>query len=230
MEVLDDGIQASISLDGSFSHYPICEYLLQSIFLKITGYQEQKLKCIMWELATYDYSLRYKYLNGSISIGECSNMEDKNKVLAALIGTLEKSGHDFYFPDKVSNQAQIRNIVDALQNRFEKSIFSKWLARDFSRFKEFSNSIEAHEGGYFSSKSCFGSDSILNDAYEKVFIHRNRCAHNLLSYQSNVPTLQELANDTKGIDNYFSRILVLFLIDNIYVQVFNHFYRHVLHR
>lgn len=230
MDVLEDGIQASASIHGSISHYPLCEYLLQGIFLRLTGYQEQKLKCIMWELATHDFSLRYRYLSGQISIGECSRLEDKNKVLLELLASLESCVHAYTFPDTMDIEAQIDAIRNKLKYRLEHSIFAKWLPRDYNRFVSFVDSIHAQEKGYFSSKNCFGTDSKLQEAYDKVFIHRNRCAHNLFSYQNNVPTLLDVTKDLHGSDNYFSRIFILALIDNIFVQVFNHFYKYVLHR
>ena len=51
--------------------HPLYDYVLQTTFLKMTGSQEQKLKCIQWELATDDYEYRYDIL--SKSIGELSN-------------------------------------------------------------------------------------------------------------------------------------------------------------
>lgn len=43
--------------------YPLCEYVMQSLFLKLTGAQEQKLKCICWDIATHNYEYRYDFLN-----------------------------------------------------------------------------------------------------------------------------------------------------------------------
>jgi hypothetical protein len=39
---------------------------MQSIFIKMTGFQEQKLKCIVWELATDDYEYRYHKLTDKL--------------------------------------------------------------------------------------------------------------------------------------------------------------------
>ena len=38
------------------------DYFLSSIFLRMTGAQEQKLKCICWEIATHNYDFRYEYM------------------------------------------------------------------------------------------------------------------------------------------------------------------------
>ena len=79
-EIVDDAIMSTSTIGQNIAHYPLCEYLLQSVFLRLTGYQEQKLKCILWEIASDDFEFRYKYLNGSINVGECSRLEDKDKV------------------------------------------------------------------------------------------------------------------------------------------------------
>ena len=93
-EILDDAIMASSSINQNIANYPICDYILQSVFLRLTGYQEQKLKCILWEMASDDFEFRYKYLNGSINVGECSRLEDKDKVYDALRNILEEKGYN----------------------------------------------------------------------------------------------------------------------------------------
>ena len=62
-EILDDAIMSSSGIDQNIAHYPLCEYILQSVFLRLTGYQEQKLKCILWEIASDD-SVSYTHLDG----------------------------------------------------------------------------------------------------------------------------------------------------------------------
>lgn len=59
-------------LEGNINNYPLFDYVMQSLFLKMTGFQEQKLKCISWELATDDYALRYERYKLR-PLGECSS-------------------------------------------------------------------------------------------------------------------------------------------------------------
>ena len=63
LNILKDGISASRAIGDGMDVYPMGEYLMQSLFLKMTGAQEQKLKCICWDLATLDYEYRYDFLN-----------------------------------------------------------------------------------------------------------------------------------------------------------------------
>lgn len=222
-ELLDDAIASASALRCNISHFPLCEYLLQSIFLRLTGYQEQKLKCILWELASDDFSFRYKYLNGTISVGECSRLEDKNKVYMELKTLLDENGHSFPFPNETDVNELISNIKFDIQAKFGSSMFVKCLPRDYSRFLEFSNKLQYLSNGYFTSSGIFGGDNILKEAFEKNYRHRNRCAHNLLSYQNNVPTLHDLTKDGDGSDNYFSRILLIFMIDNVFTHMFRYY-------
>lgn len=219
-DVVDDAIMSTSSIGQNIAHYSLCEYLFQSVFLRLTGYQEQKLKCILWEIASDDLDFRYKYLSGSVKVNECSQLSDKNIVYNILKKTLEDKNHPFLFPDEIEINRQISEIKDNLISKFETSVFRKWLPREYSRFIEFSSNIRYKRDGYFTLKSIFGGDNYLNEAFDKLYRHRNRCAHNLLSYQSNVPKLLDFTKDVDGSDNYFTRILLLCMIDNVFSRMF----------
>lgn len=219
-DVVDDAIMSTSSIGQNIAHYSLCEYLFQSVFLRLTGYQEQKLKCILWEIASDDLDFRYKYLSGSVKVNECSQLSDKNIVYNILKKTLEDKNHPFLFPDEIEINRQISEIKDNLISKFETSVFRKWLPREYSRFIEFSSNIRYKKDGYFTLKSIFGGDNYLNEAFDKLYRHRNRCAHNLLSYQSNVPKLLDFTKDVDGSDNYFTRILLLCMIDNVFTRMF----------
>ena len=222
-EIVDDAIMSSSGIGQNISHYPLCEYVLQSIFLRLTGYQEQKLKCILWEIASYDFEFRYKYLNGSINVGECSRLEDKDKVYHALRKIIEGKGHMFPFPNETETNRKISEIKDKLKSKFEETTFQKWLPREYSRFIDFSNKIKYRDNGYFTTDGIFGGDNFLNESFEKLYRHRNRCAHNLLSYQNNVPKLDDLIKDNDGSDNYFSRILLICMVDNVFTCLYKYY-------
>ena len=55
IKILIDGVSACHAIGDGMDSYPMGEYLMQSLFLKMTGAQEQKMKCICWDLATTDY-------------------------------------------------------------------------------------------------------------------------------------------------------------------------------
>ena len=76
--ILQDCIFSTKTSGAGIQTYPLCDYVMQTTFLKMTGASEQKMKCILWELATYDFEFRYKYL-GEKNYGEMSRLDDKKK-------------------------------------------------------------------------------------------------------------------------------------------------------
>ena len=79
-EILKDMVSASSGIGNGIESFPLFEYIMQSTFLKITGAQEQKMKCIVWELATHDYEYRYMRFTKN-QLGECSNYSEKQKFI-----------------------------------------------------------------------------------------------------------------------------------------------------
>ena len=92
--ILEQGINASQSLSSGIDSFPISEYILQSLFLRMTGASEQKIKCIFWQMATDDYQYRYKYLNYQ-GLGECSTYSSKNTAFKDLVAQIKKMSPEF---------------------------------------------------------------------------------------------------------------------------------------
>lgn len=92
--ILLDGIYASASIKAGAETYPMGEYFFQSLFLRMTGAQEQKMKCVCWELATNDYTYRYDLLHNK-NYGECSNYYEKCNIYKDLIELIRKMQPDF---------------------------------------------------------------------------------------------------------------------------------------
>ena len=252
----------------------LCEYVLQTTFLKMTGASEQKLKCICWEIATYDYEYRHKYLRKNY--GECSRYADKNSIYVDLKTEITKIDETFsissifedidisqkisgYIVKKaIKNQQKkgktftnenLQKAIAGMQNyyskhglceketiRFKKtelllmkyeeivsildnSLLSVWKQHEYNFFKtKWEDFISIN----FATTELF--DSNLQTIYETiVYNHRNRCAHNLTSYQHNLPTLQSLLNPNFDYENYFFRFIILILIDEIFMRLYRTF-------
>src|SRR4051794_244295 len=86
--ILSEIVHANAGIGDGLETYPLYEYIMQSVFLKMTGSQEQKMKCICWELATNDYEYRYQYTR--TGVGEYSTYKDKNGVYQDLIEQIKK--------------------------------------------------------------------------------------------------------------------------------------------
>ena len=71
---------------GQVCNYIMREYVLQTLFLQLTGCMEQKAKCILWDIATHDFEFRRNFLyNLNFNQGEYSTYESKNTVYKTLI-------------------------------------------------------------------------------------------------------------------------------------------------
>lgn len=224
-EILKDAIEISkISCNG-IEAYPLLEYILQATFLKMTGYSEQKLKCICWDIASVDYDFRYKVYQ-HWSFGECSSIENKNDIFKTLIKQIQNYEVDFskdnikiFLDNKVSAKECFNFVKKSLKN----STLRLSMERDFNNFSK--------DGSFFNkSKTIYISDAkVLNKeeandnefsfVYEKLYKHRNRCAHNALSYQENLPKLNALVKKSSR-DNYFYYFTILIILDEIFVALY----------
>lgn len=89
-EIIKDAFRSLDATNGGIETYPICDYLLHSLFLRLTGAQEQKLKCICWEMACRDYEYRYERYERK-PYGECSSYDDKCMVYNDLLNEIKNS-------------------------------------------------------------------------------------------------------------------------------------------
>lgn len=112
----------------------------------------------------------------------------------------------------------LRNINGKIIELVKDSPLSIWEQQNFLFFK--SNYNDIYSESFMSNKSLF--DANLKEFYnEIVYKHRNRCAHNLKSYQDNLPTLSTIISDTYRYENYFFRFAIVILIDEIFIRLFN---------
>ena len=74
------------------------------------------------------------------------------------------------------------------------------------------------------NKDNIGDDKLkkyaISEIYLRLYKHRNRCAHNTLSYQKNLPTLNNLNIEAYNFDNYYIRFLILIFIDTIFIKTY----------
>lgn len=214
-DILKELVNVTSNLDKSINTYPLNDYLLKSTFLKMTGFQEQKFKCIAWELATEDFEFRRRFLS-SMSNEYFSTYDSKNDLYKALKNKLSI--------DSLSEKDK-KSIVDASKNvivkLFRDTCIEKWNQRDFIEFKQ---NIKKTAGFSQIDKGGNLFESTAQNLYKNLYNNRNRMAHNTISYQYNIPTLFDLEKNEFGSNNYFVWFYVLVLIDKIMISLFKKFY------
>jgi hypothetical protein len=236
--VLKDAITASAGIGNGIETYPLCDYIFQSTFLKMTGFQEQKMKCICWEMASNDYEYRYKRYSQN-PLGECSCIEEKNKVYSDLINQITKRNPTFDIQSTINKQELLLEIKTEIATLFDHTNWSIWLQNDYNKYKDIVQEFEGNcfiggkklfvkcencnkNGKNHSIPKCANALN-LESIYDKLYIHRNQCAHNTLSYQQNLPTLTTLAKDDYKYNNYFVYFFLLILIDKIVIYLYENY-------
>jgi hypothetical protein len=223
IEILKEGVQACRPLGVGIHTEPMKEYFLSSLFLRMTGAQEQKLKCICWELATHDYKFRYDYTSGVISFGEMSRKADKQLLYKKLQESIERITGQMMKHSYLEKKS-IKGLRDEVALVFEKHpIFVAWLRPALEL---------VHNDDYFLPQSSkpnennYGDHTVLlggmpGKDYEKVIYgHRNRCAHNLTSYQRCFDSFDRLKDKDYPRQNYVYRFVILILIDEIFIELY----------
>ena len=199
----------------------------------MTGFQEQKMKCICWEMATYDYEYRYKRFKQNV-LGECSNYKEKNQVINDIVNCTQSISGTLPLLDRSTKNAIITSVVSEIDNIILNTNLYKWESRQYKDYKDVIKNIKGSQllvQGKNNSVSLFqehkdgigGGYKDLVFIYDKVYRHRNRCAHNTLSYQENLPTLNKLMDNDYVYENYFLRYAMLTLIDSVTVTLYKNY-------
>ena len=240
LNLLRDVVSDSNNVNNGIEFYGISGYVLHSLFLRLTGAQEQKLKCICWDLATEDYEYRYLRYN-KWELGECSKLKDKSAVFSDLVSAVrsQNANYSVFGNAPANKQAFVTKTFESIKSILDKSNIVQCYPTEYETYLDIIahfniNSIEAGDQ-LFTSRDNLTLDNMTDETlfaavYTLLYKHRNRCAHNTLSYQNNLPTFQEL-NDEKvqRYYNIFLFITILITIDNLFIQVYKK-YRSVLTR
>ncbi len=274
--ILRDTVTACNGIGNGIETQSLAEYVLQTTFLKMTGAQEQKLKCICWEMATNDFDYRYHYLKKDY--GECSSYSDKNSIYRDLVEMIVKYDTTFSVAElfcdvdisskenvlidkkikeakKAQERQKGRKLTDAELQSLINGIEASWTTNGicekdrakYSRvvlFESMQDLVEEIICGTMVSQweqhnyqnyiknwkilanDQFALDNALmdkdwQDFYTNVvYKHRNRCAHNLSSFQNNLPTLKTLVGEEYVYDNYYYRFSFLLLLDDIFMRLY----------
>lgn len=221
--ILEEAFLATKNIGVGIETYPLYDYIVQSIFIKMTGAQEQKLKCIVWELATNDFDFRRDFLTSFSKFG-FSKYDEKNSLFRQMITQIKMTESDFVIANKLDKEKILKDAkINGILNECN---FMMCSSRDYANYKNiFSKinyemfAIEKENNGtqYF----LFDERSILLSIYENnLYRNRNQIAHNTKSPQQNLPALERLKNNSYQYENYFLWFSVLILIDNIFMELY----------
>lgn len=247
-QILEDIVMATQFSDVGLHSYPLCEYVMHSTFLKLTGCQEQKLKCISWELATDNYKHRYERYKRK-PLGECSSYEDKKMVLDDLVRLTHELDKNYKGLSRTELQEIFVETKTAMLDFFNQSKIKGWMEKPFTDFGNLTqqcgvqclaffnnNGIMSDFVGHCENCSCrsssfspnqceIGKIANMRKAFECVVMHRNRCAHNTVSAQRNLPSLNTMKDPEYVFENYFLRFAMIVYIDKVFARLFRNYMR-----
>lgn len=220
-DILKDAVSASGGIGSGIETFPLCDYIMQSVFLKMTGFQEQKMKCICWELATNDYEYRYDFTKNPL--GECSSYKEKQIIYKDLIDQIKKRSSGFDVSNDIGKDNILSTTTSEVKNIFSDTNLSIWSQKSFNEYGDIWNEIQKKH--FANDKANLFTEinngvSLQKIYKEYLYKHRNRVAHNTQSYQQNLPTLKTLVNEDYKYENYFIWFSILVLIDKIFIELY----------
>lgn len=219
----------SINLQGDgLEFYAINDYVMQSLLLKMTGAQEQKMKCICWELASDNLNYRYKRYYQKWDLNECSTILDKSKVYGDLRNEISINDPSFIYLNNPSDKALLLNhILDVMNEIFTNTNILKIHSQKYAEFVTIWQSLNPNNlaptpkliikmGNNDNPLAAVNNDEQLYAIYILLYRTRNRYAHNTTAYQLNLPRFYEI-NDAayQKYNNMFLFYAELLLIDEM---------------
>lgn len=232
-EILREVVRSAGLLGDGLEFYAVNGYLLQSLFLQMTGAQEQKMKCICWMLATNDLTYRQKRYYNGWSLSQCSTLVDKSHVFEDLMEAILKYDPTYHIFVNNAEKDSFRNAVfSQMTSIFDGTNIAMIHLKKYESFKSVfsilnagnitpSNKLIFKKGNQDAPISGVTADTEIFAIYTLLYRHRNRCAHNTPSYQLNLPHLLELKDELyQKYDNIFLFFATLLMIDGIFRKLY----------
>lgn len=134
--IIHEAIVASRGISIGIETYPINEYLMQSILLKMTGFQEQKMKCLLWEMASNDFDYRRTLLMNEDRLGECSTYKAKNTIYGRLIEAIESLDNSGNISEPPNKENLLQSTITDIKTLFYDTNLSIWSQRHYDYFSK----------------------------------------------------------------------------------------------
>lgn len=221
LSILNEVKISTIGLSNNMGAYPIIEYIFNSLFLKITGLLEQKLKTIIFELGSNNIDIRYDILNGEFKTYSLDF--NKNKILKELIKqTVIFSTNKKYTINYVNLW---KNSVENINKIFDKSIFTncnprKYLEYNILSKKNILPSLYSYDCKINNGNISFELPNQLHKIYNHANNTRNRLAHNLLSSYDNYPKFNDFGTEEFNYTNYFLFYSAYNMLDMLLIDLY----------
>lgn len=140
----------------------------------------------------------------------------KKIIYKDIIELIKKVRPGFQVAAEIDKNEIAAATLAAVKGVFSGSNLGTWAQESYQTFLSDNTLIPTTQ--FVTEHNLF--ENILQAKYSLLYKHRNRCAHNTLSYQENLPTLKTLLQTNYKDDNYFVRFTLLVLIDKIFIEMY----------
>lgn len=143
--------------------------------------------------------------------------EEKEKMEAGMRKYYTRNGLCEKEQEAFSRRVLFLNVQEMIDRIVGKSLVAQWEEHNYLNYMTLWKGL---------SKWSFATGDLLmckelQEFYSTVvYEHRNKCAHNLLSLQKNLPTLKTLEEEEFMYNNYYFRFSALVLLDEVFVRLF----------
>lgn len=219
--VLSEATDALAVVHDGMCGYQLADWVMPTVFLRMTGAQEQKLKCICWDFWSLD--LEWRNQRYGKKIGEMSCYDEKNHLCRDLIQFLLRTKRDFDPIASFDRQGLMQAAFDDVKAICGNSLLKDWFSDSYLVFEEVVQAFKKESFVVWNTQKNSYKDLFVeefSDAYDALYFHRIRCAHNSTSFQNNLPKFEVLSGSNALYENYFVRFYLLILLDKLFVQLY----------
>ena len=216
-------ISRFINIEVSFEMNEILPYLFNYAYLQICGALEKKVQVSQYYLMSINYDYAYKHKVSSIyapnDLVDFFKKVDKYFNLGMNIDKgnfFQNFIYKYLINDKLIYDLHIDDMKQCLhignQNKNSAIVSALW-----KQYCDFENNWKNLEDCVSEAKIYHSEidnpEKFLNELYKKIWEHRHNIAHNLNSLY------YEVFEDSIYLNNYFFKIILLFNIDTILIDV-----------
>lgn len=143
--------------------------------------------------------------------------EDVKKIKEQIKNQYDTKGFSNKEIASLCREVLFESISVVVDGIIGNTLLAQWEPRCFQDYLSLWNELSHYD--YVKGDALLGKE--LQDLYnEIVYSHRNRCAHNLVSFQNNLPTLKTLEDEKFVYHSYYFRFSILILLDEIFVRLY----------
>ena len=219
--ILSEATDTLVVVNDGMYGYQLADWVMPTVFLRMTGAQEQKLKCICWDFWTLD--LEWRNQRYGKKIGEMSCYDEKNHLCQDLIQFLLRAKRGFNPVSDIDRESLMQGAYNDVVSICGDSLLKDWFSDSFKVFEDVTPAFNKENFVVWNAQKNKYVDLFIEDlrnAYEALYFHRIRCAHNSTSFQSNLPKFEVLSGSNAVYENYFIRFYLLILLDKLFIQIY----------